>query len=424
MQQAQAQNNIDLNLRYHEGQDELFFRVKAKKKVIAKGRRVGFTQGGMQYAIETLADGIGPGLWVDTINSNIDRYVERYGYPVLNQIPSRYWMWRQQKKELDVFGQKLDMRSADQPERIEGFGYKFIILNEAGIILRNEYLWNNAIQPMMLDFNPDVIIGGTPKGKGLFHQLYQWGQDPLKPDWWSKTYSSFDNPFLSQDDLQALVDEIPASVQKQEIYGEFCDDSSTVFRNLKACSSVAGPQDPIFQAVYRAGLDLARLQDFTVLTILDKDGRQVFMDRFQHLDWSVQVNLIATQVKRYNNARLYVDSTGVGDPILEDLKQAGLDVHGHRFDNTFKSQIVNALMMALEKQDIAIFNGDENGTPEGKVQMSELQIFEYEITKTGLVRYNAPPGFHDDCVIALALANWNRNQVPVNLAIFSQEAVY
>ena len=33
----------------------------------------------------------------------------------------------------------------------------------------------------------------------------------------------------------------------------------------------------------------------------------------------------------------------------------------------------------------------------------ELESFEYEYTRTG-VKYSAPDGLHDDCVIALALA--------------------
>ena len=38
-----------------------------------------------------------------------------------------------------------DFRSVDRPENIEGFGYDKAFLNEAGIILRDEYLWYNAI---------------------------------------------------------------------------------------------------------------------------------------------------------------------------------------------------------------------------------------------------------------------------------------
>ena len=44
------------------------------------------------------------------------------------------------------------------------------------------------------------------------------------------------------------------------------------------------------------------------------------------------------------------------------------------------------------------------GFPDGVI-VQELQIFEYQFTANG-VKYSAPSGFHDDCVMALALA-WN-----------------
>ncbi|GAG27159.1 unnamed protein product, partial [marine sediment metagenome] len=141
--ELQGQKRIPIY--YHSGQKQMFFDSPAKGKVVAKGRRWGLTKGYANRSIEYLMDGISPGLWVDTVNSNIDRYIERYFYPVLKHLPQNRWKWRQQRKELEIFGHKLDIRSADRPELIEGFAYKFIMLNEAGIILRKEYLWHNTI---------------------------------------------------------------------------------------------------------------------------------------------------------------------------------------------------------------------------------------------------------------------------------------
>jgi hypothetical protein len=38
----------------------------------------------------------------------------------------------------------------------------------------------------------------------------------------------------------------------------------------------------------------------------------------------------------------------------------------------------------------------------------EMEIFEYEILPSGKIRYSAPNGFHDDCILSLAMANWSR----------------
>ena len=399
----ETQRQIRVPIHYHSGQKKFFFDSKTKKKVIAKGRRFGLTRGYAHRAIEYLLDGISPGLWVDTVNANIDRYMERYFFPILSKIPSKYWIWRQQRKELEICGHKLDMRSADRPELIEGFAYRFIMLNEAGIILRKEYLYYNTILPMTLDFNPDFYIGGTPKGKGLFHELAVKADDPLNKDQEFFRFTSFDNPYLTQKDVEELTKEIPKTIQEQEVYAKFLEDESTVFRNLLQCAT-ATPQEPETGKRYYLGVDIARIQDFTVIDVMDENGNQVYMDRFNTLDWKIQRERIKYQAERWHNAQVWLDATSMGgDMMYEDLHDMGLDVQPYKFTNESKKQLVQALMISLDQEKIRIF--DKEG-PNGKVQFNEMVIFEYEITSSGLIRYQAPEGYHDDCVYGLALANW------------------
>lgn len=399
---TRTQEQIPIPIYYHSGQKKLFFDSKTKKKVVAKGRRWGLTKGYANRAIEYLLDGISPGLWVDTVNTNIDRYVERYFFPVLKNISPKYWKWRQQRKELDICGHKLDMRSADRPELIEGFAYKFIMLNEAGIILRKEYLYYNTILPMTLDFNPDFYIGGTPKGKGLFHQLAVLADNPRKTDQEFFRFTSFDNPYLTPKDVKELTNEIPKSIQEQEVYARFLEDQSTVFRNLVKCATEK-PHDPESGKTYYMGADLARLQDYTVIVVMDSDGNQVYMDRFNEIDWKLQEERIKFQANRYNKAQVWLDVSGVGDPIYEALVSMRVNVQPYKFTNESKKQLIQMLMMSLEQEKIRIFGNEESN---GKIQFDEMVIFEYEMTSSGLIRYQAPEGFHDDCVIGLALANW------------------
>jgi hypothetical protein len=398
-------SEVSLDVTYHPAQAEIFD-DPAKVKIVVKGRRFGLTRGYANHACEKMLDGLSPVLWVDTVNSNIDRYVERYFYPVLRTVPSQYWIWRQQKKELELFGRKLDFRSADQPERIEGFGYKLILLNEAGIILNDAYLWENAILPMTLDFNPNIIIGGTPKGKNLFFQLAnkaQDRQDPKYRDWQYFHKTSYDNPFIDKADIDALAADMPEAVKQQEIFGQFLDEAAGVFRNIDACiDRGARPEPPVEGRNYCAGLDLAKHVDFTVLTVLDDTGRQVYWRRLNQLDWPFQKQLILQVIKDYG-ARLVMDSTGIGDPIFDDLREAGLDVQGYKFTNDSKKKLVEALMLAFEGRGITLL-------PE-PIQKNELLMFEFSRTPSGLISYAAPEGLHDDCVFALALANWARTAI-------------
>lgn len=222
---------VDIDLSLTKQQSEIFdYTGPARFHTIKKGRRFGFTYGAAIKCIEWCIDGEGPILWGDTVHGNLTRYVERYFLPKLKDIPHH---WRQQDKQLTICGQHIDLRSAEQPQNWEGFGYRKIILNEAGMIFEDPYLYTNAVLPMMMDY-PDAVLyaGGVPKGKvlkdGREHPFYTLdkmghGSSPLHR---SVTYTSYDNPFLDPEDVALLEREIAAMSPeqvKQEIYGEFID---------------------------------------------------------------------------------------------------------------------------------------------------------------------------------------------------------
>lgn len=225
---------LDLDLSYTEAQEEIFFGNHAKYNIVTKGRRFGFTRGAGQALIEYALEGVKYILWGDTINANIDRYYERYILPHLKKIPQTEWRWNQMKRELRIFDTRIDFRSEDNPQNWEGFGYNIIILNEAGIILKNDYLYTNAILPMMLDFPDSILIaGGVPKGKvkkdgfeHKFYTLYKAGKENKTGSYRVLEYTSYDNPFLSENDIKQLEQEydlLGSTMVDQEIRGEFID---------------------------------------------------------------------------------------------------------------------------------------------------------------------------------------------------------
>lgn len=233
---------IALDIGYHSKQKEIF-EDGARFKVIAKGRRFGLTRGFANYVIEQMINGVSPVLWVDTIYGNIERYVERYFVPVLKGLPKNHWKYRGNRNELRIGNAVCDFRSADNPENIEGFGYALIVINEAGIVLKNRNLWNESILPMILDYKANVLIGGTPKGKTvkrsnekhLFFELFEKSQKSnvkSQNEWKAFNFSSYDNPLLDPNDIDELVKQISPALRDQEIYGKFIDkEASGIIKN-------------------------------------------------------------------------------------------------------------------------------------------------------------------------------------------------
>lgn len=263
---------VNLDCTYTEAQDEVFFGELAKYNIVTKGRRLGFTRGAAQACIEYALDGVPYILWGDTINGNIDRYYERYFLPLLKQLPKAHWHWNQQKRELSINETRIDFRSADRPENWEGFGYKVIILNEAGIILSDSYLYVNAILPMMLDY-PDskLIAGGVPKGKfnkdgseNIFYTLYKRAKTNEKGNYKLFEFTSFDNPFLTEEDINQLIEEVIAiegiDAVDQEVYGKFIEKTGlnafmTNYKKEKHESK---------EAIFREHLPIKTIIDFNI----------------------------------------------------------------------------------------------------------------------------------------------------------------
>lgn len=222
---------INLDLTYTDSQIKIFHEdTHIKFKKVTKGRRFGLTRGAAHAYIEWAVEGM-PLLWVDTIAPNIDRYYERYIQPTLHKSGINY-DWNVQKKILKIYDGYIDFKSADRPENIEGFGYMKIFANEAGIILKDDYLYTNALLPMLMDYpESQFIAGGVPKGKvkrdGSEHKFYTlFKQEGLNHKNYS--FSSYDNPLLTPEDIKALENEMAVMDEKmilQEIYGEFIDAS-------------------------------------------------------------------------------------------------------------------------------------------------------------------------------------------------------
>jgi len=301
-------------------------------------------------------------------------------------------------------GSEIEFKSAENESSLRGAGLDFALFDESSRISEGSY---NALRPALSDRQGKAIFISTPKGKNWFHALYLRGQDPAEKEWESWRFSSKDNPYFSIEEYHELKRTLPADVFSQEIEAEFIDDASQVFRNIK--DRISGSlEDPKVDEVYFMGVDLAKHHDFTCIIVLNSSKHLVFFDRFQKLDWYIQKAKILNIAKKYNNASIRIDSTGIGDPIEEDLRQANdnlnpfnqdyINVEGFKFTNQSKNQLISSLQLAFETGAITF--------PNIPVLNEELEAFEYEILPSGNFRYSAPSGLHDDTVIALALSNW------------------
>jgi hypothetical protein len=203
---------------------------------------------------------------------------------------------------------------------------------------------------------------------------------------------------------------MPERAYQQEILGLFLEDVGSVFRGVKACIS-GSLEIPTRGKQYVMGVDLAKYQDFTVCAILDQHGHLCKLDRFGELDWVFQRKRIVNLCQQYN-ARLLIDSSGLGDPIFDELKRENMRVEGYKFTSASKADLIENLSMVIEKQEISY--------PDIPELINELGLFGFTRTKGGTIQYGAPEGYHDDIVIALALAAWMLKKPTAQISFFKR----
>jgi len=308
---------------------------------------------------------------------------------------------------------EIRVRSAENPVSLLGEGLDWLIVDEAAQL--KPAIWQSYLSERLHDRKGWALFLSTPRGKGWYYDLFRRGQDG------DSTYASWNapswqNPYLDSAAIEAERGTIPEAVFRQEYEGEFLEGAGQVFRNVRDLA-IEPWREPVAGERYLAGLDLAKVQDFTVLVLLDRERRVVFADRFQRLDWALQIQRVRATIERYGNVRLLVDSTGAGEPVYEALLREGIPAEPYAFTVRSKDALVNNLALLLERR--AITRPRPDLWPEG---IDELEAFGYSISPSGGVSTGAPPGVHDDCVMALALAVWHAQAGSISFLGISEEA--
>ena len=284
-----------------------------------------------------------------------------------------------------VTGGIVDFWSLDNPMAGRSRKYKIAIVDEGAFVKKLWEAWTEAIRPTLTDLKGSAWFLSTPKGKNDFYKLFMRGKQD-EPNWASWQMSTYTNPFIDPAELNDAKADLPALAFSQEYMAEFNDNVANPF-GLAFIQQCTYPLSTAPAICY--GVDLAKSHDWTVIIGLDSNGQVCHFDRFQK-DWRQTI----LTIKSLPEIPIKIDSTGVGDPIAEELQQGRGNVTAFRFSQTSKQQIMEGLAAAIQQRKITF--------PDGHIK-DELENFEYEFTRTG-VRYSSPSGLHDDCVCALALA--------------------
>jgi hypothetical protein len=320
----------------------------------------------------------------------------------------------------------IEFKSAENEGNLRGAAVNFFIIDEAARVSYQAFV---SVLTTVTQTRGRGIVISTPKGRNWFYNVYQWGNkflsdgvtlkydnpaDDKHSEWMAIRMPTWANPFVPTESIEEARKQVPSDVFQQEYGAEFLDESAGVFKNIVGCRKGLPLRDtngkpnyfPIPFHQYVIGVDLAKHRDYTVLTVMDKQTKHVVdFERFNQISWEIQYSKIIMLCHKWNRALCVIDSTGIGDPIVETLRSAGLPVEPYKISsNMAKRQLIDKLRVGLEQNRLSF--------PNIAPIIHELEIYEYTTSQSGVVQYSSPDGEHDDCVISLALAVWVADSAP------------
>lgn len=386
----------------HEAQREIHECI-SRFRVTSAGRRFGKTRLAVMECIEVANNG-GRAWWVSPTYK-----MSNVGWRPLRQICSRIPGATIRKVEREVIlpgGGMIGVRSADNPDSLRGEGLDFVVMDEAAYI--QPEAWSEAIRPALSDRQGRALFISTPRGRNWFWSAYLKGES--EPDWSSFTFPTSANPYIPKSEIEAARRELPEIIFRQEYLAEFVDSEGAVFRRVHDAAVLKPLDEPQEGRQYVAGVDVAASVDYTVITVIDTDSKDVvYLDRFTRVDYPVLEDRLTGVYHRWKLTGMVVEANSIGRPVIDHLVERGLRIMPFTTTNVTKHAIITALMAAFEHGQIRIIDDP--------VLIGELLSYESKQNASGSISYSAPDGGHDDCVMSLAFA-WNAVEAAQPLILF------
>jgi hypothetical protein len=358
--------------------------------VLCCGRRWGKSELGMDRLIQPAVHGKPVAWFAPTykLAAPVWRELQNRLHPITRDIS-------QQERRLELQGGgTLEMWSLDSGDAGRGRAYACACIDEAALIPNLDSAWQESIRPILTDHRGGAWFLSTPKGTAnYFHTLYQRGQDVNQPDWASWQMPTSANPYIDPVEIESARQDLTDLAFAQEYEAAFVSWAGAVFRRI--LEAIIEPMPNTAAAII--GVDWGRVNDYTVFVALSASGQVLAIDRFRGLEYSLQqARLQAFWERLGGQAWIIAESNNMGGPVVEQLQRDRLPVVAFTTTNASKSAIIDALALAFERGDIRILND--------AALVGELQAFEAKSLPSGMMRYAAPEGGHDDMVMALAIA--------------------
>lgn len=321
--------------------------------------------------------------------------IDKAGVPFMDHFPKELVISKHdQEMQLTIKnGSIFQIIGSDKMDNLVGTNPIGIAFSEYPI--QKPTVWD-FYRPILAENGGWAVFDFTPRGMNHGWKILQQARQDQE-HWFFQVLTVEDTKVISHEILDQEQKEMPQALFKQEYYCEFLEGAGSFFRRVT--ENIKEDLGSHVNHQFQLGVDLAKYHDWTVITPFCLNCFQVLQqDRFNQVDWNLQKSRIQTAAYKYNNARVVVDATGVGDPIAEDLARSGLNVEPFKFTETSRRQLLDNLSVLIEQNKVGI-------TPDDGL-VSELQSMMFTLTETGKTKVAVAEGLTDDRIMSMGLAVW------------------
>ncbi len=305
-----------------------------------------------------------------------------------------------------VNGSTIQFLGAERYDSIRGFSFNYMVVDEAAFI--KEQAVNEAIFPTLTAIGKKCLIISTPKSKNWFYTYYLKGLN-AGSDYISFRGKSQDNPHIDQQFIEQQRMSLPPEIFKQEYEAEFTESGNDVFTGVDLVCNINQWNAQSGNRRHYFGLDTGLSNDYSVLTIMDESGRVCKVVRDNGKSFEELSQIFIAELRRYTIHGGYVETNGVGRAMFELIQKALKKTQPFITTNDSKNKGIRNLIYKIQNGELEL--PDEKLFPHLK---QELQAYSYKISASGTMTFNAPSGYHDDCVMSLMFANEAREKLALS----------
>lgn len=301
---------------------------------------------------------------------------------------------------------KLIFFSVEQTHSIRGFTLDYLIWDEVAhsreYTSDGEHIYYNIVAPLMDAKGKKQIFISTPNGKrGFFYDMAMKAQNSGDKSMIYLKIAVNQDETKTQEWIDEKIRQYPEQAFRQEYMVEFLDESGSYFTSF---TDKFNEVDFDWSSNLYVGVDFSSVgSDDTVLTFMNKKGQSI-----QYIiqgDLDTKYKQIADFLKRAS-AKLvhcYFESNSIGEVMANSIKKLLPSALRGKIEmiytsNASKQDYIERLALDIQQGNISFMRDNE-------VLFDQLQTYACTVSQTGKKVFNALPGYHDDCVISLALAN-------------------